>query len=386
MLISWVGSHSRSEAKEGSTRPVSRTYYYIDYRATIDAIKFKILAISKKVQGSTVPEDERVEYICRKCKAEYTMLDVVKLQPSADGMGMECERCDTLVDQNPHANVGGHIQSTAWTGQIKHIMESLQKIDTVIIPPNPFETAYASALPVQRSEANPGSETAPVETTLNRPTAVKGLKDTGPKTIGITITENDGPSAADIAAEAEKKKALAAANALPVHFSHSTVTGELVKGSATGDSLSHQPDLSNDAKLKDSIPKSGNDADEISNFFKSLREEQANQAKREAEEEYETDDEDEFEDVIPAGVGGSAAGTPGSSNGRDSPMKGLPALAGVLKRSSGSQSNSGTSTGATSPAGTPEGERAAKRVRIEEPVKVKEEVDSEEEDVEFEDV
>lgn len=349
-------------------------------------VKYKILVISKEVQGSTVPEDERMEFFCQKCKTEYTALDVAGLMPTLDGM--ECEKCHAIVVENPNANVGGHIQSTAWTGQIKYIMDLLQKIDEVVIPPNPFEVAYGAALPVTRSETNPGTETAPVETTLNRPTAVKGLIDTGPKTISLTMTETDGPSAADLAAEVARKQALAAANAMPEHFKMSTVKlGEahiLDKADPSKASfLSAQSSVDTKPKVK---PVSADD--DIADFFARLKAEQANEAKKEAEDDLESDDEDEFEDVLP-NAGTSAVGTPASSNGIDSPSKtSLPTvLTGVLKKSSHSQSNSGTSTGVTSPAGgTPEGERAAKRVRIEEPVKVKEDVDSEEEDVEFEDV
>lgn len=321
------------------------------------------------------------------------MLDATTLAPSWDGAGLKCAQCHAIVVENPNANLGGHVQSTAWTSQIKYIMDLLQKLDTVPIPPNPFEKAYSSALPVQRDVTNPGTETAPVESTLNRPTAVRGLTDTGPKTISITVTDRDGPSEADLAAEAEKKKVLAAANAMPSHFVFSTVTGDRVKAVSTADPspviFSQPADEKKDTKSSPST-KPADSNDDIADFFARLKAEQASEAKKEAEDDYESDDEDEFEDVLPNGTGGSAVGTPASSNSVDSPSKplGLPALASVLKKS-GSQSNSGTSTGATSPAGgTPEGERAAKRVRIEEPVvvKAKEEVDSEEEDVEFEDV
>ena len=42
--------HSRPEMQEGKTRPVSRTYYYIDYRQTIDAIKWRVHKTDKDMQ------------------------------------------------------------------------------------------------------------------------------------------------------------------------------------------------------------------------------------------------------------------------------------------------------------------------------------------------
>jgi transcription initiation factor IIE alpha subunit len=70
-------SHTRPETKEGQQRPMNRTYYYIDYRATIDAIKWRVYQMNKKVQGNTIPEAERKEYFCRRCKSEWTVLEVL---------------------------------------------------------------------------------------------------------------------------------------------------------------------------------------------------------------------------------------------------------------------------------------------------------------------
>ena len=105
----------------------------------------------------------------------------------------------------------------------------------------------------------------------------------------------------------------------------------------------------------------------------------------------EEDDEDlGFEDVVPAT--GSGVGTPASSasaNGQETKSL-VSGLASALKKShtgTGS-SNGGTSTGAASPVTGPQtpdsSGRAAKKVRIEEPI-AKDEEESEE-DIEFEDV
>jgi transcription initiation factor TFIIE subunit alpha len=177
---------------------------------------------------------------------------------------------------------------------------------------------------------------------------------------------------------------------MPVHFTHSTISGEQVKFSAQPNFQSSQSLEADKKNLDLDTPSVNGDGAEIDDYFARLKAEQAKEAEREQDEEYETDDEDEddlgFEDVVPTGTGSGAA-TPASSAGDVKPTSAPSGLSGVLKKS-GSVSGSGTSTGATSPVtgpGTPnEDGRPTKKVRIEEPTPKEE--DESEEDMEFEDV
>ncbi|KAL3425007.1 transcription initiation factor TFIIE subunit alpha [Phlyctema vagabunda] len=378
----FLAVHTRPETKEGQQRPMNRTYYYIDYRATIDAIKWRVYLIDKQVQGNTVPTDERKEYFCKRCKSEWTVMEVLdKWSPQ----GFLCHKCGFLLDHDPENNRGGHEQSTRLNAQFKFITDLLPKIDQVVVPENTFEQALASARPVLRDETNPANNTAPIDTSSNKPTAVKGLSNQGPTSISITLTTEDGPTAADKAAEQARKDKAAEQNALPMHFTHSTISGEQFIA-ASQPSFKSSDSLDVDKKdLNTNTPSVNGDSAEIDHYFDLLKAEQAKEAEQEQDEEFETDDEEEdFEDVVPTGVA-SGVGTPASSNGGD--IKPTSAPSGILKKG-GSVSGSGTSTGVTSPVtgpGTPnEDGRPAKKVKIEEPA-VKEEEESEE-DMEFEDV
>lgn len=377
----FLAVHTRPETKEGQQRPMNRTYYYIDYRATIDAIKWRVYLIDKQVQGNTVPTDERKEYFCKRCKSEWTTMEVLD-RWSAEGF--LCHKCGFLLEHDVDNNRGGHEQSTRLNAQFKFITDLLPKIDQVVVPENKFEQALASARPVVRDDTNPANNTAPMETISSKPTAVKGLANSGPTSISVTLTTDDGPTAADKAAEAARRAKAAEQNALPMHFTHSTITGEQVK---FGQEPLFKPEAFEDKKDVDIYTPSANgDGAEIDDYFARLKAEQAKEAAQEQDEEFETDEEDEdFEDVAPTGPA-SAAGTPASLNtGEDIKLSSIPS--GILKKA-GSVSGSGTSTGATSPVtgpGTPnEDGRPAKKVKIEEPA-VKDEEESEE-DMEFEDV
>ncbi|TVY52565.1 Transcription initiation factor IIE subunit alpha [Lachnellula cervina] len=383
----FLAVHTRPELKEGQQRPLNRTYYYIDYRATIDAIKWRVYLIDKQVQGNTVPEMERKEFFCPRCKSEWTQMEVLdKYGPQ----GFLCHRCDYVLEQHdPNSNSrGGHEQSTKLNAQFKFITDLLPKIDGVVVPENTFEQALASARKVNRDETNPAYETAPLDAAVERPTAVRGMANVAPQTISVTLTASEGPTDADIAAEKARKEKTAHQNALPVHFTHSTISGEQVKFNGDTTALSSQPREPDKKDIGFDTPSANGDVEGIDDYFAQLKAAQAKEAEQEKEEEFETDDEEEdFEDVIPGT--GSGAGTPSSSVGGEVKPTSAPftsGLTGVLKKG-GSASGSGTSTGVTSPVtgpGTPEDGRQAKRVRIEEPV-VKDEEESEE-DVEFEDV
>ena len=375
---------------------MNRTYYYIDYRATIDAIKWRVYLIDKKVQGNTIAEVDRKEYFCPRCKSEWTQMEVLdKVGPD----GFLCHKCGFLLNHDPDNNRGGHEQSTKLNAQFRFITDLLPKIDEVVIPENTFDQALNSARKVVRDDTNPANETAPLIASIAKPTAVSGMKNQGPTSIAITLTASEGPTEADLAAEQARKTKIATQNAMPVHFTHSTISGEQVKftGQPSGTSLSQLTDDKKDVALD--TPSANGDNAEIDGYFARLKAEQAKEAEQEQDEEYETDDEEDdeemgFEDVVATGTGSGAA-TPASSIGDPARPTSAPSgsgLASALKKG-GSVSGSGTSTGVTSPVtgpGTPnEDGRPAKKVRIEEPeppTAIKQEEEESEEDMEFEDV
>lgn len=298
-------------------------------------------------------------------------------------LGFLCHKCGAALIRNEDNNQGGHEQSTRLNAQFRFITDLLPKIDQVVIPDNTFEVALSKATPVVRDALNQTSESVAVDSSSNKPTAVRGLANTGPTSIAVTLTATDGPTAADKAAEQAKREALAAQNQLPAHFTHSTVTGEqILPGAIPTFQVSSLDDTKDSKDSLVSTPSfSGNDGAEIDSYFAQLKAEQAREAVEAEAEELETDDdedEDGFEDVVPAT--GSAVGTPASSSSINGEAR---SLTSVLKRGG----ESGTSTGAASPVTgpqTPESGRTAKKVRIEEPAPNDEE--ESEEDVEFEDV
>ncbi|KAL1875279.1 hypothetical protein VTK73DRAFT_10235 [Phialemonium thermophilum] len=390
--------HVRPELKPNQTRPVNRTYYYIDYRQTIDAIKWRVYKIDKDMQGTTVPANERKEYFCNFCGAEWSQLEVID---NASAEGLRCHRCGHILVHDADRNSVGHQQSTRMNNQFKFITDLLPRIDSVVIPDNNFEVAYSNARPVIRDAANQVAQSVAVEPGLNRPTAVKGLANTGPKSMQVSISATDGMTEEEKAAERERKERIARQNALPSWMVNSTVTGESFTALGAGEGADVAVAAKDEGDGKEGASKQSLDAKEqadIEDYFARLKAEQAAEAARKAaeeEEEFESDDEDEgdFEDVVGAGITAtnSAVGTPVVPSPLGQSASGAHLQSSLKREASGS----GTSTGAASPTGgtsTPgSAERPAKKVKVQDPVPSPTIAavngdEEEDEDLEFEDV
>ncbi|KAI1371506.1 hypothetical protein F4677DRAFT_435387 [Hypoxylon crocopeplum] len=345
--------HHRSEIKEGKEKASPRMYYYIDYRQAIDAIKYRTFKLDKKVQGDAIPAQEKKEYFCTFCKAEWTTLEVLdKMGPE----GFLCHRCDSLLNYDPDREAGGHEVSTRLNNQLKFIIDMLPQLDTATIPEGDFETAYAAAVPVIRDAANQVAPSIAVEN-LAKPTAVKGMANTGPQSIAISITDTDAPTEAEKEAERARKEAAAQMNALPEWHTTSTVTGLSYGGNANSTVVS-KADEGTDQKPNESVADAAHERD-LQELFRTLEEAKRRQA---LEDDDDDDDDEEDDDAESAGAEFVDISANVSSVGE--------------KRFA--------SSGPTSAADTPTSDRPAKKVKVAEPANGGESEDDD--DMQFEDV
>ncbi|KAM3529981.1 hypothetical protein NHJ13051_001588 [Beauveria bassiana] len=286
--------HTRPELREGNPRPSNRTWYYINYRHTIDAIKWRVYTIDKDVQGTTERTAEKKEYVCPFCKAEWSPLEVLD---SHGPNGFICHRCGHILTFEADRNAGGHEQSTRLNDQFKFMSDLLQKIDNVHIPECDFDRALAKARPVVRDATHQVVATMPMDANLNRPMAVKGLTNTGPQFISVNISTVEGASEAEKEAEIARREKLAAQNALPSWMSNSTVTGESFSGAmGTGiAAVKKETGAGDDSQQKHVDSKAIAQIDDI---FETLKAEAAQRQQDNPEDEEGSDeDEDNFEDV-----------------------------------------------------------------------------------------
>ena len=359
-------------------RPINKDYYYIDFHATIDAIKYRVFFLTEEVKKLYKPTEEKKDYFCPQCKAQWTQLEVLdKVGP----MGFECHRCGGPLERE-ELNAGdasGHEKQSRLMSQLEGLLAMLQQIDAEDIPNNDFETAISLSVPVPRDQGTGPAKTTALANGSGQPTAVKGMTQTSFIPLDVSVTAGSEKTAAEQAAEAQRKADIAAQNVLPAWHTHSTVTGEVTQGQQR---VSEAQPNGGDFIKEEEEKKDGSNVlnDELTAYYAQMAQEKEKEAREDREDDESSgDEEDEFEDV---GMAPSNADTPSSSFAEEIKVKGS---------ESGS---SAPATGTSTPAGSGavlDGDVApvTKKVKFEQdqPEEAKPMKDSDEdEEVEFEDV
>lgn len=331
-------SHTRPELREGQQRPINREYYYIDFHATIDAIKYRVSHLTNTVKDMYKPTEEKKDYYCPRCKAQYTIMEVLDSVSDTDFI---CKRCKHTLEREELVDGAstGNEKASKLASQMDKFVNMLRLIDAEIVPNNDFETALQLAVPVQRNqETNPKLQSVPMSSSKGPPVGVKGMRNVAAAPLDVTITTSSERTAAEKAAEAQRKIDMAARNQMPEWHEKSTVTGEpTVVTKIDGELPTKQaPSFKDeDEDQKDGVKVD----DELTAYYAQMAQERENEAREDADSD---DEEGDFEDV---GIGGSAIGTPSSSvsaepNGQRN---------GSLKRKESESGSSASATAAHTP-------------------------------------
>ena len=306
----YKGSHSQQETREGQARAISREYYYIDFHATIDAIKYRIFKLTEQVKDLYKPSQEKKDYHCPRCHAQWTQLEVLdNLSPLGEFL---CHRCKGVLERDDvsAADMAGHERQSKLMAQLDRLLRIMPEIDSQTIPKNDFETAFSVAVPIHRDEEiNPIRKTEAIDTGRNPLAPVRGIAvATAP--IQVSLTTNDERAAAE-RAEAQRQAKILEQNRLPSWHTNSTVTGE---ATAVGNKERERIAARNSRPLEpvkaeeDKRMQSNVLDDQLAAYYAQMAQEKA----KEAQEDQSSveDEDDEFEDVD---VGVSRVGTPSSS-------------------------------------------------------------------------
>lgn len=333
---------TRAEIRDGSTRPVNREYYYIPLHPVIDAIKYKVSKLTSTIKEQYTPSEERKEYMCPRCSAEWTELDVLSLVSEE---GFECQNCGAILERTEDLkgeegiDRTGHEKNSKLMAQLDNMLKLLKQIDSVEIPPNDFDTAWDHKVEVPRNLS-----THPVRAAIPVPPkaqdVVRGNLKTDAAALEISLTSSEEKSAAEQAEEAARKAAVEKQNALPVWHTHSTVDAAAPARAQTEAGVSIKPELE-DEEQKPTLDDSN---DKIAAYYAEMARENALQDEQDASSAEDSDDFDEdFEDV---GISGpSGPGTPATGPGPTS----VPTPSGLT----GIKREHDTSSAAPSSVGTP---------------------------------
>ncbi|KMP00742.1 hypothetical protein CIHG_03189 [Coccidioides immitis H538.4] len=375
-----IAVHSRPELREGQTRPVNREYYYIPLHPVIDAIKYRVSRLTSTIKTQYTPSAERKEYICLRCQAEWTQLEVL----SHVGLdGFECQRCGYLLSRADEVEGGGaadrtgHEKNSKLMAQLDPMLKLLKQIDSVEVPPNDFDTAWDHKVDVIRNQYTNPSRPGVV---VSKQSAVRGVSKTDASTLEVSLTSTAEKSAEEQAREAARKAALEKQNALPIWHTQSTVSTDVrlpqVKTEPNGVSIKPEVDIKPEVK-EEQKPDIDSLDDSVAAYYAEMAREKEREAQEDVSEEESDEEEDEFEDVE---ITPSAVGTP--ANQADATK--APSVNGSLKRELESDSGSSApQTNAPTPITPGDEGPAAKKIKLEPEVKKEE---SDEEEDEFEDV
>ncbi|KAL2808822.1 TFIIE alpha subunit-domain-containing protein [Aspergillus granulosus] len=375
-----IAVNTRAEIRDGSTRPVNREYYYIPLHPVVDAIKYKVSKLTSTIKLQYTPSQERKEYICLRCGAEWTELDVLSLYSDE---GFECQNCGAILERTEDVKGSegidrtGHEKNSKLMAQLDKMLKLLKQIDSVEIPPNDFDTAWDHKVDVIRNQhTNPTR--AAIVVPSKKQEAVRGNLKTDAGALEISLTSTEEKTAAEQKEEAARKAALEKQNALPVWHTHSTVSTTagnvgIVKSESD---FKIKPEI----KEEDQKPNLADLDDKVAAYYAEMEREKALQAQADASSaEDDSDEFDEFEDV--GGVSASDTASPAVGGHFGGPTS---APTGIKRELDFIESGSSAPQTATGTPSTPADEGpATKRIKMEPDIKKE---DSDEDDEEFEDV
>lgn len=137
-----------AQKEESGGRFFTRVYYYIHHIEAIDAIKWKVHCIVKKMKDDIGALSEPQGYVCPTCHRKYTLLDAASLLAD-DGLSFECALCgDQLQDDDiSQEQIKGQEKLQKLMKLLEPIIKWLKEIDDDVIEDNNFESSLIKAIP-----------------------------------------------------------------------------------------------------------------------------------------------------------------------------------------------------------------------------------------------
>jgi transcription initiation factor TFIIE subunit alpha len=255
----------------------------------------------ERINKDAKPTTEKAELSCKRCKSQYTMMDVLdNPDPQARASGFLCIKCNFPLDEIDEGNQHDADDTPArFNKQFKPLLDMMKVIDELKIPLIEGKDAVDTKIDLPRDKViDPGTKLEVVDTNYTRPTAVKGLAAEREKInvqIASTAEENEKQAAADRA----RQEKIAAQNQLPSWHTESTVIKD-AGGAAAG--IKRETNGTSGPTIKMEHADGITTTQNLDDVFAQIEAERRRKEEEEEDDEDEDEDDDEFEDV--------AVGTP----------------------------------------------------------------------------
>ena len=294
-------SYTEQVKRDGATKLSNREWYYIDYRRAIDSTKYRIHKMHERINKDAKPTAEKAELSCKRCKSQYTMMDVLDHpDPKARASGFLCLRCNFPLDEIDEGNQQDADDTPArFNKQFKPLLDMMKVIDELKIPLIEGKDAVDTKIELPRDRTiDPGTKLEVVDANYTRPTAVKGLAAEREKInvqIASTAEEHEKQAAADRA----RQEKIAAQNQLPSWHTESTVIKD-TGGTTTG--VKQETNGTSGPSIKTEQADGTTETQNLDDVFAQIEAERRKKEQEEEDDDDDDEDDDEFEDV--------AVGTP----------------------------------------------------------------------------
>lgn len=148
-----VTTHKQREYPPNS-KSVERVYFYVKYPHAIDAIKWKVHQVVQRLKDDLDKNSEPNGYMCPICETKYTQLEAVQLL-NYDRTEFLCSLCDEplVEDDSGKKNKEKQDKLNRLMDQIQPVIDCLKKIDDSRIEENTFELALARLIPPQNQSS-----------------------------------------------------------------------------------------------------------------------------------------------------------------------------------------------------------------------------------------
>ncbi|NXT76948.1 T2EA factor, partial [Zapornia atra] len=254
------------------------SYYYINYKALVDVVKYKLDHIRRKIEADERDSTTRSSFKCPSCSSTYTDLEVNQLFDVFTET-FRCTYCNTEVEEDASAlpKQDARTLLAKFNEQIEPIFMLLRETEDIVLPHNLLEP-QPTEIP-ELSESFDQKVNSSVLESCNRPE--KWAKRSS--SVGNMYTQNVVINVQD--SEPKKKTREKATREQPIWMTQSTVEAattatnsvgvnvseETVKGTVTDNEiiktlLTHEPKLSSSTDqapvVESKLPQSGNDTSE----------------------------------------------------------------------------------------------------------------------------
>lgn len=130
-----VKTHRQNELKEGAQRSVGRQYYYIDYQAFCNVVKWRVAEMRRKIDHGLRNELDSKGYVCPQCGKAFSTLEVDRLIDISLGAFL-CDVCRAELIDNESTDTakGNQDKMQRFNFQMRFIREGLRKTEEMVLP------------------------------------------------------------------------------------------------------------------------------------------------------------------------------------------------------------------------------------------------------------